>query len=217
MRWPLVVTNAALVCGVFSMGAQAQELTSSADAPPPAAAAPAPGDPAACDGCLTVPALTPVRIQLLKTLGSATSNTGDLFPIRLAAPIMIDGKEAVPAGVTGLGEVVHAKKNGGAGAAGELVLAARYLEVGGKRLRLRSLRTEQSGQSRIDTASIASATVLGVFGFLIKGGKLTIAEGSIVQAKTAEPFTIAPSSIQTAAEGGAPSTVTLPAKGNEQP
>jgi hypothetical protein len=216
VSWQSVATNAVLACGVFSISAQAQEMTPVASAPQRAAAAPA-GDVAACDGCLTVPALTSVRIELLKTLSSATSNSGDLFPIRLAAPIMIDGKEAVPAGVTGLGEVVHAKKNGGAGAAGELVLAARYLEVGGKRLRLRSLRTEQSGESRIETAAIASATVLGVFGFLIKGGKLTIAEGTVAQAKTAEPFHIAPSQVQTATEGGAPIAATVPAKGNEQP
>ena len=211
MNWPSVVTGAALACGLIAMPALAQESTSVAAAPPAAPGAVA----GACASCAIVPALTPVRLEIRATLGSAISQTGDTFPFRLATPIMVDGREVIPAGVTGMGEVVHAKKSGGAGAAGELVLAARYLDVNGQRLRLRSLQTTQSGESRIDTASIASATVLGVFGFLIKGGKLTIAEGSMVQAKTAEPFTIAPSSTPTAAEGGAPSTATLPAKGNE--
>jgi len=140
--------------------------------------------------------MTPVQLQLLTTLGSAVSKTGDTFPFRLAQPIHVNGKEVIPAGATGLGEVVHAKKSGGAGAAGELVLAARYLEIDGRRLRLRSLQTERSGESRIDTAMIASTTALGLFGFLIKGGKLTIAEGSVVEAKTAEPFSIAPAPVQ---------------------
>ncbi|MET0587174.1 MAG: hypothetical protein ABWZ75_01520 [Novosphingobium sp.] len=71
------------------------------------------------------PALTPVSIQILAALGSKVSKSGDTFPIRLAAPVIVDGTVAIPAGAEGMGEVVHAKKGGGIGAAGELVLAAR--------------------------------------------------------------------------------------------
>lgn len=155
--------------------------------------------------------MTPVQLQLMTTLGSAVSKTGDTFPFRLAQPIYVNGQLVIPAGATGQGEVVHAKKSGGAGAAGELVLAARYVEIDGRRLRLRSLQTEQSGESRIDTAMIASTAALGLFGFLIKGGKLTIAEGTLVQAKTAEPFKIAappPATTPEASVAAAPVTVT---------
>lgn len=218
MRWPLVVTNAALVCGIFSMGARAQEATPTTNAPPPAAAAPAPGNAAACDGCLTVPALTPVRIELLTTLGSAISKSGDSFPIRLAEPIMIDGKEAVPAGTTGIGEVVHAKKSGGSGAAGELVLAARYLDVDGRRLRLRSMALSSNGKSAVEAAHVmgfAGGGIGALVGFLMKGGKTTVESGTVTSAKTAEAFIIAPASIQTAAEASV-SAAPAPAKVSEQ-
>ena len=46
-----------------------------------------------------------------------------------------------------MGEVVHAKKGGGSGAAGELVLAARYLDFEGSRVRLRSMRLDGNGES----------------------------------------------------------------------
>ena len=94
-----------------------------------------------CADCVTIPALTPIKIELLETLGSKVSTSGETFPFRLAGPVLIDGKVAIPAGTPGVGEVVHAKKSGGSGAAGELVLAARYLDVQGRRLRLRSLKS----------------------------------------------------------------------------
>jgi len=130
------------------------------------------------------------------TLGSKISKTGDTFPIRLAEPILIDGREVIAAGTPGMGEVVHAKKSGGSGAAGELVLAARYLEVAGQRLHLRSLHVSPNGQSKINTvntintASAAVAPPLSLIGFFITGGQATVPQGTIADAKTAEAFTL---------------------------
>ena len=76
-------------------------------------------------------ALTPIHIEILADLGSATSHSLDPFPIRLADPIIVDGVEVVAAGSDGQGEVVHAKKSGGSGTPGELVLAARWIEACG--------------------------------------------------------------------------------------
>lgn len=217
MNWHSIAMTAAFACATSAAAASAQTQTgeptpapaASAVAPAPDAAPPA--ATAACADCVVVPPMTPVQLQLMTTLGSAVSKTGDTFPFRLAHPIYVNGKPVIPAGATGLGEVVHAKKSGGAGAAGELVLAARYLEIDGRRLRLRSLQTEQSGESRIDTAMIASTAALGLFGFLIKGGKLTIAEGSIVQAKTAEPFSLTAPLAAPSPEGPAPAAAPVTA------
>ncbi|URW76231.1 hypothetical protein M9980_03120 [Sphingomonas donggukensis] len=174
----------ALACSLNAATALAQEAPATAVAP-------------ACDRCTLIPALTPVTLEVLAPLGSKTSKSGDTFPIRLAEAIVIDGAEAVPAGTTGMGEVVHAKASGGSGAAGELVLAARYLEVGDKRLRLRSMHLSPNGKSKIDTVntlSVATAAVapaLSVIGFLIRGAQTTVPQGTIVEAKTAEAFTLA--------------------------
>jgi hypothetical protein len=152
-------------------------------------------DQPACS-CTIIPELTPVILEIMAPVGSKISKTGDSFPIRLAAPIVIDGKEWVPAGVTGVGEVVHAKKSGGMGAAGELVLAARYLEVDGRRLPLRSLNLAAAGKSGIaavnavNVGSAVSPVPIGLIGFFISGGQMTVPQGTIVPAKTRENFAL---------------------------
>lgn len=153
---------------------------------------------AACASALAVPALTPVTLELLAPLGSKLSKSGDNFPIRLAGPIVVDGQILVPAGALGIGEVVHAKKAGGSGAPGELVLAARYLDVCGRRLRLRSMHVAPTGRSKVNTVNtinVASAAALppvGLVGFLIRGGQVDVPQGTIADAKTAEAFALAP-------------------------
>ena len=152
-----------------------------------------------CADCVTIPALTPIKIELLETLGSKVSTSGETFPFRLAGPVLIDGKVAIPAGTPGVGEVVHAKKSGGSGAAGELVLAARYLDVQGRRLRLRSMNFAVNGHSNIRTvnsvaiASAAAAPPAALIGFLITGSQITVPQGTLADAKTAEAFTVSPS------------------------
>ncbi|MFD2578932.1 hypothetical protein ACFSTD_10665 [Novosphingobium colocasiae] len=60
-----------------------------------------------------MPKLTPVTLQIDGALGSRISKTFDRFPIHLYEAIVIDGRTLVPAGASGWGEVVHAKKAGG--------------------------------------------------------------------------------------------------------
>jgi len=144
-----------------------------------------------CIDCVTIPKLTPVRIEVLTDLGSRLSKTGEMFPIKLAYPIMIDGRIIVPAGAMGMGEVIFAKGSGGGGAGGELVLAARYVDVGSKRVRLRSLQLNVNGKSRIDSANamgIASAAApgLALVALFMKGKQSVVPAGTIADAKTAE-------------------------------
>ena len=96
----------------------------------------------------------------------------------------------MPAGITGEGQVVHAKKAGMAGSAGELVLAARYLDYAGRRIELRSFRFIEEGDELLsrgqNTVDLASATnaAIGPLGFFIGGGNTTIAPGTLASAKT---------------------------------
>ncbi len=172
--------------GVHAEPAPIAEATPAADALPAGEA-------------LTIPALTVVEIEIGAELGSKISTSGDRFPITLKAPIVIDGREAIPAGTAGEGEVVHAKKAGGSGTPGELVLAARFLTVGERRLRLRSMRVGQVGKDNMGTvtaigaASAAVALPLALLGFAIAGGNTVYPQGSLASAKTAEAFVVEPS------------------------
>lgn len=164
---------------------------------------------------LTIPALTPVEVVIDVDLGSKLSKTGELFTLHLAKPVMIDGVEAVPAGTVGEGEVIHAKKGGGSGAPGELVLAARHLTLGDRQLRLRSLKLDAVGNDKMGTvnsinvAAAATIPVASVIGFFITGGDRTIPKGTILPAKTAEPFALEQATPVTSSEQQA-SNQTLP-------
>jgi hypothetical protein len=161
-----------------------------------------------CVDCVAIPKLTPVRIEVLTDLGSKLSKTGEMFPIKLAYPIMIDGRIIVPAGAMGMGEVIFAKGSGGGGAGGELVLAARYVDVGGKRVRLRSLQLNVNGKSRIDSANamgIASAAAPGLafVALFMKGKQSIVPAGTIAEAKTAEDIAFAADEIAAVAAAAA--------------
>lgn len=136
-----------------------------------------------------IPALTPVSLEILADIGSETSTSGDRFPLRLAKPILVDGEEAIPAGTAGMGEVVHAKKRGGSGAGGELIVAARYLEFDGRQLPLRSMRVAVIGLDQMEKAQVMTALV-GVFGMSVEGRDVEIRSGRLADAKTAQDFEI---------------------------
>lgn len=146
-------------------------------------------DPAATQ--IAVPKMTPVVIEILEPLGSKTSKSLQAFQIRLAEPIVVEGTEVVPAGATGMGEVVHAKKAGGMGTAGELVLAARWIEHDGQRIALRSMKLDggESGKSQVGTvnainvASAASLVPISIIGFFISGGNVEVPAGTLASAR----------------------------------
>lgn len=159
----------------------------------------------------TIPRLTAIVVELLATLSSETSANGDRFPLRLAQPIMIDGLTVVAAGTMGEGEVVHAKPKGGMGAAGELILTARFLQLEGQQIPLRSMRVGGGGpDSRIDTvnslgvASAATLPLVALVGFFIEGGAMSVAEGARATARTAQDVAVPLVAAPTALTGDQP-------------
>jgi len=161
----------------------------------PAAAQEAP----AAAPCCTVPARTPVMIEILDSLSSRESSNGQSFRLRLAAPLVLDGHVLLPAGTEGIGEVVHAARARAMGKAGELILAARYLQHGETRIALRTLRfgsnqgRDNSGTvNTIAVASSGTVPVVGMVGYFIAGGEVRVPAGSRATAQTAAELVLAP-------------------------
>ncbi|HVQ10077.1 MAG TPA: hypothetical protein VMS43_16760 [Allosphingosinicella sp.] len=159
---------------------------------------PAPAAPAAAP-CCTVPARTPVAIEITDTVNSKVNHSRDAFAFRLAEPLVIDGRIVAPAGTPGVGEVVHAARARAGGKAGELILAARYLDLNGTRIALRSLRygrrqgVDNSGA--VNTGNMVAAAVLpvaSVIGYLIAGGEVNIPAGTRAEAQIAAETVLAP-------------------------
>ncbi len=175
------IVPALLCCGA---AVSAQEVT-----PPPLLTDSAPA-------LLSVPALKPVDLEILAPLNSKTSKIGEMFPIKLSAPLMLGDRVIVPAGAKGEGEVIHAAKARAAGKPGELILAARYIDHEGQRVRLRSFSfgPSSTGKSHVDTANainVASAVapIVPVVLFIV-GGQVDVPAGTAAHAKLAEPLNV---------------------------
>ena len=194
--------------GAITANAQIAPETSVviAQVTPSAQAAPVP-----CTDCIS--ALTPVELVIDAHLGSKISRTGATFPLHMGKPILVAGREVIAAGAVGEGEVIHAKKAGGMGAAGELVLAARFVLVDGRLLKLRSMRVAMAGKDAIHTvdtinaASVVSPLPIGIIGFFMSGSNVVVPKGTSAEAKTAADF---PLSLIGAAPVAAPETTAVP-------
>ena len=169
-----------------AVASPAAVATATATAAPSATAGGGIAAPAAppCD-CLAIAALTPVKLELLETVSSKTSITGAMFKLALKEAIVVDGIELVPAGTPGMGEVIHAKKSGGSGAGGELVVAARFLDIGGQHVRLRSMMLSSTGKDNIGLVA-ASSQAISFLAFAIRGKNTDFPTGSVADAKIAE-------------------------------
>jgi hypothetical protein len=169
---------AALLLTLSCMAGPAAAQTEPAAAP--AAAPPAdPGRPHVASG-------TPVDIELAELVSSKTHKRGDKFALRLALPIVLDGRIVVPAGVTGVGQVVDAASSGPLGRPAKLLLAARYLDFNGGQIPLRTLQLGRAGTDNSNAVMAASfIPYVGLLGLFVHGGEIEIPAGQRAQAKLA--------------------------------
>jgi len=137
-----------------------------------------------------VPKMTIVVLQIDEALGSKISQSGQIFDLSLAEPLMLGAEQIFPAGLKGKGEVIHAKKAGGSGAAGELILTASYLQFGENMVPLRSMKIGRTGGSNIGLATAIGASPLGPIGMLVSGKNTQVEAGTVAEAKLAKSFEV---------------------------
>ncbi len=142
--------------------------------------------PAATVDCCVLAKLTPVFLTIDEPLDSDKVRIGQSFKLSLSHPLHVADGLIIPAGTPGAGEVVHAAKSRAMGKAGELVLAARYLDYQGTRIALRSLRYGRGqGKDNVGTAVIVGFAVSALITPFITGGEVRIPAGADVSAKVA--------------------------------
>jgi len=186
MRTPWMCVGTGLLVMLCAWPCAAQEVPG-ADAPPPIAEGTSPLAPTCC----VLPDGTPLVIEILDPISSARTKRGDTFRLRLKEPVVIDGTTVIAAGIEGVGEVVHAEPSRGGGKPGELILAARRLQVGDRSLRLRGFKLGGAGR---DTSGVAIGVALGIgpFAHFIHGKEIEIPALTAATAKLAEPLPIDP-------------------------
>jgi hypothetical protein len=137
---------------------------------------------------LRVPAYTQLVLRMSQRLNSDEARQGQTFRFKVDEDIVVDGKIAIPAGSYGEGEVIHAQDSGGRDHPGELVLAARYVEVDGRRIGLRSFVAGAT-----DRANDALAVPLfdkGTGGG--RGDPVNLGREGLATARTTEDLLLAP-------------------------
>lgn len=168
-------------------------------APPPdpqQAVAPAPEDPARY-----VPVDTVVDIAITTTINSKANKIGDVFPIRLAEPVVgTSGDILIPAGTPGQGEVIHAARARAMGKAGELILAARYLQCGDTHVPLGHFRFGVSGKNNLG-AAIAVSVVATPLVLFVAGGEVNVPPDTRAHARITTGLTMSAEMTRACAAG----------------
>jgi hypothetical protein len=134
--------------------------------------------------CCILAAGTVVEIELAQPVGTRWQKRGDLFALKLAEPLIVDGQPVVPAGASGYGEVVDAAGGGMAGRPAKLILAARFIDYGGVRVLLHGFKLSGGGHDNSGVAVALSATpYVGVLAIAIPGGEVKYPAGTRARAK----------------------------------
>lgn len=107
-----------------------------------------PPQTAADYGCPSLPVGTVLQIAVAQNLQSHKVKSGEFFRIELAEDFVVDGKIVIPKGTPGIGQIVQAShKTFFSTDEGELLVAGRYLIIGGRYLPLRKFRINSTTQS----------------------------------------------------------------------
>lgn len=180
MRWQLTLAASLAAGHVFAQAPDAPALPGTVEATVVSTAptTPVPACQALCAGL-------EVELELAEPVGSERHKNGDRFRLRLATPLVLDGAVIVPAGTPGVGEVIHAQSSRGGGKPGELLLAARFLELPDGPLALRAMKLAARGQDKAG-AALATSFVAGPFAMFMHGREIEVPAGTHALAKLAQ-------------------------------
>ena len=152
---------------------------SSTATPPPVNApsnSPAPAQPAqpAAPRGMIIPAGTPIRIRLSRTLSSNHSQTGEPFSGTLIDSLRVNGEVAIRAGAQAHGTVTEAKRMGRFKGQAALALRLETLRVDGRTYRVRTSRIDRVEQGKGKRSAVMTGGGAGlgaIIGGLAGGGK----------------------------------------------
>jgi hypothetical protein len=136
------------------------------------------------------PAGAVVQVELAGEVSTKTQKSGDTFLLRLARPLVVNGRVLMRPGAPGVGEVIEASGPGMGGKPAKLVLAGRYLRLRRFRVPIEALQLAAHGHDNslaaqaVGLSGIAFAP-LGFVGLAVRGGDVTLPAGTSATAKLA--------------------------------
>ena len=131
---------------------------------------------------VTIPAGTPLSLSLTSSLASDTSGIEDAVTAELTQPILIDGREVVPAGASVSGNVTSVEDAGRVKGRGQVAFRFTTLRTGREQYQMRSTlvsreadATKSEDATKIGIGAGAGAAIGGIL-----GGKKGAAQGAAV-------------------------------------
>ena len=120
----------------------------------------------------------PVQLMVLREVNSRQVKPGDLFKLRVNAPVIIDGIVAVPIGAFAWGEVLAVSGTGVAGQRGRVSFRLLRLDTPTGPLAL----TGTTGtEGKANTAGVVIGILsFGIGGLLMKGGNAVLKAGDLI-------------------------------------
>lgn len=115
-----------------------------------------------------------ISVRVTEKLSSETAKLGERFHGTLAAPVAVNGRTLFPQGAPVTGQVVHVKSSGRLSSPGELTLALRTIQAGGRTYTVSANPFVIKGEShtKSNVAKIGGTTALGaILGGIFGGGK----------------------------------------------
>jgi len=129
-----------------------------------------------------VPAGTEIQVKLDQSIATDRSTSGDPFQASVAAPVMIDGKEAIPKNALVKGQIVSVRESGRLAGVARMRLELRTVEVNGTEYELHTSNFARRGgdHKKRNWAFIGGGAGGGALvGALAAGGKGALIGGPI--------------------------------------
>ena len=152
--------------------------------PPSTAIAEAPPDSEKARTAFRIPDGIDVKLVLDETLSSRSNVKGDLFRLKVAEPVMVDGAEAIAAGTVVIGEVTNAQTKSAFGVSGKLEARTLYAQTPNGTVRLLG-RLGQKGKGGT-TKTVLTYAFIGAISFVVTGESATIPAGTELLARTGQ-------------------------------
>lgn len=131
---------------------------------------------------MTVPAGTAIHVRLDHSLATNQNDSGEPFAATVASPVMVNGKEVIPAGAKAEGVVVTSKPSGRLKGHAYMTLALSSVEVAGKSYDVNTSTVgRQSGDHKKRNIAIIGGGGGGgaLIGALAAGGKGALIGGPV--------------------------------------
>ena len=154
---------------------------------------------------LTVSAGESLELELQQSISTETASAGDRFEARLAKPVLVEGREALPKGTPVSGHVAHARRSDKVKGRAELTLELDSLvDASGEERHLdtQPLRFEARSTKKGDAVKIGGASGVGALVGGIVGGKKGAAIGAGVGAGAGTGVVLATRGVEVVLESG---------------